>query len=204
MDARLLRAACRATGFMPDNEGMALYHAARAVAHLGPLLEVGGYCGKSAIYLGAAAKEAGSVLFSVDHHRGSEENQPGQEHHDRRLVDPNGRVDTLPHFRATVAGAGLEEVVVAIVGESATVAEHWRTTLAMVFIDGGHSQAAVDADYAGWTPRLVIGGRLAIHDVFPEPADGGRPPFVVYGRALQSGDFEEIDSEGSLRVLRRT
>lgn len=204
MDPTLLRAARRATGFMPDKEGMALYHAALAVAHLGPLLEVGGYCGKSAIYLGAAAKEAGSVLFSVDHHRGSEENQPGQEHHDRRLVDPNGRVDTFPRFRATVAGAGLEEVVVAIVGESATVAKHWRTTLAMVFIDGGHSQAAVDADYAGWTPRLVIGGTLAIHDVFPEPADGGRPPFVVYARALQSGDFEEIGTEGSLRVLRLT
>ena len=203
MDPTLLRAARRATGFMPDKEGMALYHAALAVALLGPLLEVGGYCGKSAIYLGAAAKEARSVLFSVDHHRGSEENQPGQEHHDRRLVDPNGRVDTFPRFRATVAGAGLEEVVVAIVGESATVAKHWRTTLAMVFIDGGHSQAAVDADYAGWTPRLVIGGTLAIHDVFAEPTDGGRPPFIVYERALRSGDFEEIGADGSLRLLRR-
>jgi MMP 1-O-methyltransferase len=188
---------------MPEAEGMALYRAALAVAPLGPLLEVGGYCGKSAIYLGAAAREAGSVLFSVDHHRGSEENQPGQQYHDRGLVDATGRIDTLPHFRAAVAGAGLEDVVVAIVGDSGTVARRWGTRLAMVFIDGGHSQAAVDADYAGWAPHLVIDGVLAIHDVFPEPDKGGRPPFVVYERALGSGDFEEIGTEGSLRILRR-
>src|ERR1700682_1845079 len=154
---------------MPEAEGMALYHATLAVAPLGPLLEVGSYCGKSAIYLGAAALQAGSVLFSVDHHRGSEENQPGQEYHDHRLVDATGRIDTLPHFRTAVAGAGLEEVVVAIVGESAMVARYWHTPLAMVFIDGGHSQGAVDADYDGWTPHLVSQGTMAIHDVFPEP-----------------------------------
>jgi MMP 1-O-methyltransferase len=203
VDPRLLQAAREATGFMPEAEGLALYQAALAVAPLGPLLEVGGYCGRSAIYLGAAARMAGSLLFSVDHHRGSEENQPGQEYHDARLVDATGRLDTLPHFRAAVAGAGLEEVVVAIVGDSATVARHWNTPLAMVFIDGGHSQPAVDADYAGWTPHLVIGGALAIHDVFPEPGDGGRPPFVVYERALKSGDFKEIGAQGSLRILRR-
>ena len=156
------------------------------------------------IYLGAAAaREAGSLLFSVDHHRGSEENQPGEEYHDPRLIDASGRFDTLPHFRATIASAGLEDVVVALVGASATIAQHWRTPLAMVFIDGGHSQAAVDADYQGWTPHLLAGGTLAIHDVFPDPVDGGRPPFVTYERALASGDFEKIGDEGSLRLLRR-
>lgn len=182
---------------------MALYQAALAAAPFGPLLEVGGYCGKSAIYLGAAAREAGSVVFSVDHHRGSEENQPGQEYHDPRLVDASGRVDTLPHFRAAIAGAGLEDVVMAVVGDSLTIARHWRTPLALIFIDGGHSQPAVDADYDGWTPNLVSNGTLVIHDVFPEPGDGGRPPFVVFQRALGSGDFHEVSAEGSLRVLSR-
>jgi predicted O-methyltransferase YrrM len=200
----LIGAARRAIGFMPEREGLALYRAALAVAPLGPLLEVGGYCGQSAIYLGAAAREAGSVLFSVDHHRGSEENQPGQEYHDKRLLDATGRVDTLPHFRAAVAGAGLEAVVVAIVGDSGTVARHWHTPLAMVFIDGGHTQRAVDADYAGWAPHVIRDGTLAIHDVFPDPKKGGAPPFVVYQRALASGAFEEIGAQGSLRVLRRT
>ena len=203
MDPRLVKAAEEAIGFMPENEGLALHRAALAAARWGPLLEVGSYCGKSAIYLGAAAQECGSVLFTVDHHRGSEENQPGRPYHDPRLVDDAGRVDTFPHLRDALAGAELEDVVVAIVGRSATVARHWHTTLAMLFIDGGHSQAAVDADYDGWAPHVMPGGVLAIHDVFPDPADGGRPPFVVYQRALASGGFEEIEAEGSLRILRR-
>jgi len=203
MDPRLVKAAEEAIGFMPENEGLALHRAALAAARWGPLLEVGSYCGKSAIYLGAAAQECGSVLFTVDHHRGSEENQPGRPYHDPRLVDDAGRVDTFPHLRDALAGAELEDVVVAIVGRSATVARHWHTTLAMLFIDGGHSQAAVDADYDGWGPHLMPGGVLAIHDVFPDPADGGRPPFVVFQRVLASGGFEEIEAEGSLRILRR-
>jgi predicted O-methyltransferase YrrM len=203
MDPRLVKAAEEAIGFMPENEGLALHRAALAAARWGPLLEVGSYCGKSAIYLGAAAQECGSVLFTVDHHRGSEENQPGGPYHDPRLVDDAGRVDTFPHLRDALAGAELEDVVVAIVGRSATVARHWHTTLAMLFIDGGHSQAAVDADYDGWAPHLMPGGVLAIHDVFPDPADGGRPPFVVFQRVLASGGFEEIEAEGSLRILRR-
>jgi len=203
MDPRLVKAAEEAIGFMPENEGLALHRAALAAARWGPLLEVGSYCGKSAIYLGAAAQECGSVLFTVDHHRGSEENQPGRPYHDPRLVDDAGRVDTFPHLRDALAGAELEDVVVAIVGRSATVARHWHTTLAMLFIDGGHSQAAVDADYDGWAPHVMPGGVLAIHDVFPDPADGGRPPFVVFQRVLASGGFEEIEAEGSLRVLRR-
>ena len=203
MDRRLAKAAEEAIGFMPQSEGLALHRAALAVAESGPLLEVGSYCGKSAIYLGAAARERGSVLFTVDHHRGSEENQPGQQYHDPRLVDSGGRSDTLPHLRAAIAGAELEDVVVAIVGPSATVARHWRTALALLFIDGGHSRAAVSADYQDWTPHLMPDGVLAMHDVFPDPTEGGRPPFEVYQQALASGDFVEIEAVGSLRILRR-
>jgi predicted O-methyltransferase YrrM len=198
-----LKAAGEAIGFMPQNEGLALHQAALEAATRGPLAEIGSYCGKSAIYLGAAARDGGTVLFTIDHHRGSEENQRGQAYHDPRLLDDGGRIDTLPTFRATIAGCGLEDVVVAVVGASAAVAHHWQTPLAMLFIDGGHSQDAVDADYDGWTPHLMSGGLLAIHDVFPDPADGGRPPFEVYKRALASADFEAIAVEGSLRILRR-
>jgi predicted O-methyltransferase YrrM len=201
MDAALLRLAGRVRGFMPEDEGLAL-HAAALSAPEGQLLEVGSYCGKSAIYLGAAARERGCLLFSVDHHRGSEEHQPGEEYHDPSLLDGNGRVDTLPCFRETLAAAGLEDVVVAVVGRSAAVASAWQTPLAMVFLDGGHSQEAADADYAGWAPRLLPGGLLAIHDVFPDPADGGRPPFVIYRRALADG-FRELPAPGSLRILAR-
>jgi hypothetical protein len=168
------------------------------------LLEIGGYCGKSAVYLGAAARARGTTLFSVDHHRGSEENQPGWEWHEPDLVDPAvGKIDTLPFFRRTIHDAGLEGTVVAIVGESQTVARHWASPLALVFIDGGHGREPAHRDYEQWSPHVRHGGRLVIHDVFPDPADGGRPPYEIYCRALESGSFHEIGAVGSLRVLAR-
>ena len=193
-------------GFMPEEEGLALHRAALVAAGTGtgPLLEIGTYCGKSALYLGSAARAAGSVLFTVDHHRGSEENQSGWEHHDPELLDPaTGRMDTLAHFRQTMERAGLEAWVVAVVGESSTVSAHWRTPLSLVFIDGGHGREPAWADYLGWAPHVAVGGLLAIHDVFPDPAAGGRPPFELWYRALASEAFTEVLACGSLRVLRR-
>ena len=204
MDERLRLAAGAARGFMPADEGLALYEAAAALEADGPLLEVGSYCGKSAVYLGAAAQQAGRVLFCVDHHRGSEENQPGWEHHDPEVVDPDlGLIDTLPFFRRTVSGAGLEGTVVAVVGDSPTVAALWATPLAMVFIDGGHGAEPAHRDYEGWSPHVAPGGLLAIHDVFEDPADGGRPPYEIWRRALSGGCFREQAAVGSLRVLKR-
>ncbi|GAB2810209.1 class I SAM-dependent methyltransferase [Actinocorallia aurea] len=205
MPAELLRAALNAKGFMPPDEGRALYETAVHYGRLGPMLEVGTYCGKSAIYFGAAAREAGTVLVTVDHHHGSEENQAGWEHHDPSLVDPcTGRMDTLPVFRKTIGAAGLEDVVVAVVGTSATVAPLWSTPLSLLFIDGGHSEEFAQADYTHWAGKIMIGGCLAIHDVFPDPADGGQAPFHVYERAMASGAFTERRIQGSLRILERT
>jgi len=205
MNADLLRAAEAATGFMPGPEGLALFGAVARYAAQGPVLEVGTYCGKSTIYLAAAARDADQVVVTVDHHHGSEENQPGWEYHDTTLVDERtGRLDTLPHFRATLAAAGLEDQVVAVVGRSAQVAGLWRTPLGMLFIDGGHTDAAAQADYASWSPWVTRGGALAIHDVFPDPADGGQAPYRIYQQALTSGEFFEVAVHGSLRVLERT
>jgi predicted O-methyltransferase YrrM len=210
MDAELRKAAEGADGFMPAAEGQALCETAEAYAAVGPVLEVGSYCGKSAIYLAAgirAARARGTAqhVVTVDHHRGSEEHQPGWEYHDPGLVDPaTGRIDTLPRLRATLAAAGVEDDVIAIVGRSADVARLWRTPLGLVFIDGGHTDAAARSDYEGWAPWVAPGGALAIHDVFPDPADGGRPPFLIYQRALASGAFTEVRHTGSLRVLERT
>jgi predicted O-methyltransferase YrrM len=206
MDPALRACAEAARGFMPPDEGLALWEAAiGADAGLGPFLEVGSYCGKSSIYLGAAARETGTVVFCVDHHRGSEENQAGWEHHEPDLVDPaTGRMDTLPVFRRTVADAGLEDAVVAVVGDSPRVAAAWGTPLSLLFIDGGHGVEPARADYAGWVPKVAVGGRLVIHDVFPDPADGGRPPYEeIYLPALASGRFADERAVGSLRVLRR-
>jgi MMP 1-O-methyltransferase len=206
VDDRLREVARSAIGFMPDDEGMALYRVGLAGAEVGPLLEIGSYCGKSAVYLGAAAHERGAALFTIDHHRGSEENQAGWEHHDTRLVDKTtGRMDTLPFFRRTISEADLEDTVVAIVGPSTVVGSNWSTPLGLLFIDGGHGSEPAHRDFETWAPKVAAGGLLAIHDVFPDPADGGRPPYEIYSRAVESGQFDDVPGArcGSLWVLRR-
>ncbi|MFD0029214.1 class I SAM-dependent methyltransferase [Streptomyces sp. NPDC055059] len=197
-----------AKGFMPLGEGLALYAAAAEAAALGlPLLEVGTYCGRSTILLADAAHQAGVSALTVDHHRGSEEQQPGWDYHDPETVDPVvGRMDTLPTFRRTLHAAGLEDHVIALVGRSPQVAAVWGGPLGLVFIDGGHTDEHATADYEGWAPHLAEGGLLLIHDVFPVKIDEwtGQAPYRVYLRALESGAFTEVSATESLRVLRRT
>ncbi len=202
MPATLRAAAEAAKGFMPPDEGLALYEAAYAAADRGPILEVGTYCGKSALYLGAAAAARGGVVVTLDHHRGSEEQQAGWEHHDPEVVDATGRMDTLPFARRTIAAAGLEDAVVMVVGRSVQVAALWRTPLGALFIDGGHAEDVARADYEAWVGHVAPGGLLLIHDVFPDPADGGQAPYQLYLRALGEG-FVERSVTGSLRVLER-
>ncbi|WP_432249672.1 class I SAM-dependent methyltransferase [Streptomyces sanyensis] len=197
-----------AKGFMPVDEGLALYAAAVEAGALGlPLLEVGTYCGRSTLLLADAARRTGTVAVTVDHHRGSEEQQPGWEYHDPETVDPEtGLMDTLPAFRRTLHRAGLEEHVVAVVGRSPQVARVWSGRVGLVFVDGGHTDEHAAGDYEGWGPRVAEGGLLVIHDVFPDPVDEftGQAPYRIYLRALASGAFSEVSATGSLRVLRRT
>jgi len=191
-------------GFMPEDEGLALH--AAALEHLtgGVAVEIGTYCGKSTIYLGHAASVTGSTVVTIDHHRGSEEQQPGWEYHDESLVDQEtGLMDTLPSARRAIAASGLDDVVVAMVGRSSAISRWWQTPLDLVFVDGGHTDEAAQADFRGWAPHVRLGGALVIHDVFPDPADGGQAPYRIYRAALDSGEFVERSVTGSLRVLQR-
>lgn len=202
--ARLFQLAESVIGFMPADEGQALFDAAVHYLRGGAAVEIGTYCGRSTVLLGAAAAQSDSVLYTIDHHHGSEEHQPGWEFHDTTMVDPvSGRFDTLPTFRRTLDAAGLDDTIVAVVGKSTVVARDWRTPLQLLFIDGGHSEQAAQADYDGWAKWVQVGGALVIHDVFPDPRDGGRPPYNIYCRAIESGDFKEVGVRGSLRVLER-
>jgi predicted O-methyltransferase YrrM len=204
MPEELLELARLTKGFMPDEEGALLHRLALERLPHGPALEVGGYCGKSAVYLGAAALETGGTVFSVDHHRGSEENQEGWQYHDPDLADREfGRLDTLPAFRRAIARAGLEDHVVAVVGGSTTVSAHWRTPLSLLFVDGGHTDEHVTADYEGFGRWVAAGATLAFHDIYPDPSDGGQAPYRVFCRAVDDGDFVEVAALGSMRVLRR-
>lgn len=211
LPAESLALAERAPGFMPRDEGIALHRA--AVEHLtghgrpgqGLALEVGTYCGKSTVYLGTAAQATGGLVVTVDHHHGSEEHQPGWEYHEPAFVDAHtGQLDTLGAFRRTISDAGLENHVTGVVASSSMTSSFWRSPLDLLFIDGGHTDEAAATDYTGFAPWVAVGGALVIHDVFPNPDDGGQAPYRIYRRALDTGQFHEIHHTGSLRVLRRT
>ena len=190
-------------GFLPPDEGEALLGAALE-APAGLWLEVGTYCGKSTVHLGSAARERGAHLVTLDHHRGSEENQPGWEWHDASLVDPHtGRLETLPSLRHTLWDAGLDDTVSVVVGTTQQVGRWWSTPLALLFLDGNHTEEVAQHDYDAFARHLQPGGLLLIHDVFERPEDGGRPPWNVFCRARESGDFTEVRAQGSLRVLQR-
>jgi predicted O-methyltransferase YrrM len=199
-----LDVAAAAKGFLPDDEAGALRHAARQ-ARPGVWLEVGTYCGKSTVHLGVVAREAGAQLITLDHHRGSEENQPGWEWHDSTLVDEHARrLDSLPALRRTLFDAGLEDSVNALVGSTQRVAHWWNTPLDFLFLDGNHTEPVAQHDYLAFARHLVPGALLAVHDVFPDPRDGGQAPFHVVSRAESTGAFEPVSVCGSLRVLLRT
>ncbi|MBI5604356.1 MAG: class I SAM-dependent methyltransferase [Deltaproteobacteria bacterium] len=191
-------------GFLDEEEGLFLYQAAREASLKGPCLEIGSYCGKSGIYLGLGCREHGGVLFSIDHHRGSEEQQPDQEYFDHDLLDPaSGRIDTFPFFRRTVEQAGLEDTIVPMVCKSSLAARFWSTPLSLIFIDGGHALETVLTDYNCWVGHLMPGGRLLIHDLFEDPVQGGQAPFRAYQLALASGLFVELPRVKTLGVLKR-
>ena len=191
-------------GFLDPAEGNRLFDIALEASRLGPCLEIGSYCGKSAVYLGSACRQSGGVLFSIDHHRGSEEQQPGEEYFDPDLFDErSGRIDTFPHFRRTLERAELEDTVIPLVCTSLTAARSWATPLSLVFIDGGHALETAWLDYTCWSEYLLSGGYLLIHDIFEDPEKGGQAPLDVYKRALASGLFEELEMTGTLGVLRR-
>ena len=204
MDPAAHKIALEAKGFLDDEEGMRLYSLAREHSHLGPILEVGSYCGKSAVYLGSAVHEVGGTLICLDHHRGSEEHQLGEEYHDPDLYDADaGALDSLASLRRTIRLAGLEDTAQLWVASSRRASRVWTTPLGMVFIDGGHSQEAAQADYDGWAKRVAPGGILAIHDLFPNPEEGGQAPIEIYRKGLDSGLFEALATTKTLGVLRR-
>ena len=191
-------------GFLDPEEGHHLYETGLLASQLGPCLEIGSYCGKSAIYLGSACKKNGNVLFSIDHHRGSEEQQPGEEYFDPELYSYRDfQMDTLPTFRKALSDAGLEDTVVPIVSSSEITARKWATPLGLVFIDGGHSYETASKDYTCWSDHILPGGYLLIHDIFKNPEEGGQAPYRVYQDAMVSGHFQELPMVKTLGILKR-
>ena len=191
-------------GFLDHDEGICLYNHALSSSKKGPILEIGSYCGKSTIYLATAAKEYNCSVYSIDHHTGSEENQVGWEYHDIELFDEEtGKINSFPEFMRNLRKANLLDTVIPIVSDSSLVSRDWKIPLSMVFIDGGHTMEAAFNDFNNWKDKIIKGGILAIHDVFPNPDDGGRPPFEIYRKALSENNFKEVEAVKSLRILEK-
>ena len=191
-------------GFLDHDEGICLYNHALSSSKKGPILEIGSYCGKSTIYLATAAKKYNCSVYSVDHHTGSEENQVGWEYHDIELFDEEtGKINSFPEFMRNLRKANLLDTVIPIVSDSSLVSRDWKIPLSMVFIDGGHTMEAAFNDFNNWKDKIIKGGILAIHDVFPNPDDGGRPPFEIYRKALSENNFKEVEAVKSLRILEK-
>jgi len=200
----ILALASKVKGFLAEDEGLKLYELGLEACEIGPCLEIGSFCGKSTVYLGSACKKRDSTLFTIDHHCGSEEQQPGQLYFDPDLFDSRrGVIDSLPLLRETLHKAGLEDNVVPMVTQSAVAARNWAIPLGLVFIDGGHSYQTVFSDYRNWSPYLLPKGFLVFHDIYPDPAGGGQAPFEVYKLALESGDYRELPMVNSLGILRK-
>ena len=196
--------ASKVKGFLAEDEGLKLYELGLEACTLGPCLEIGSFCDKSTVYLGEACKRSSSTLFTIDHHRGSEEQQPGQLYFDPEIFDSTrGIINSLPLLRETLHKAGLEDNVVPMVTRSGVAARNWSTPLGLVFIDGGHSYQTALSDYRCWSPHVLPGGFLVFHDIYPDPAKGGQAPFEVYKLALESGDYRELPMVNSLGILRK-
>ena len=191
-------------GFLDNIESQELAKIVKKCSHLGPCLEIGTYCGKSALIIGAACKNSENIAFTIDHHTGSEEHQIGEEYHDSELYDENiSSFNTLPEFLRNLRNSNLQNYVLPIVGKSKEISKHWKIPLGMVFIDGGHSRKAAFEDYENWHPHIHKGGFLLIHDVFPNPNDGGRPPYEIFCAAKKSKNFKEIALVKSLAILKK-
>ncbi len=195
-----------AKGFMPDDEGLALHAAGLDGAARRARSSRSAPTAASRRSTSAPRRErGGTVLFTVDHHRGSEENQAGWEHHDPSVVDPRtGRMDTLPFFRRTIEDAGLEDVVVAVIGDSPTVAAHWahaaRARCSSTAVTRSTSRSPTTRPGRRTSRRAACS---SFHDVFEDPADGGQAPFEVWTARGAPPAFTPVSTTGSLRVLRR-
>ena len=191
-------------GFLSDKEAKKLQELFLNVHHLGPVLEIGTYCGKSTLNFALVAKKIDGLIYTVDHHTGSEEHQLGEEYHDEDLYDRRmEKFNTLPEFLKNLSSSNLAKYIIPILNKSSEASKTFSELISLLFIDGGHSLEAALSDYNSWKDKICSGGLLVIHDVFPNPQDGGRPPFEIYSKAQKSKQFEDLGIYETLGILKK-
>ncbi len=184
-------------GFMPSHEGLALTKWAEEFSHYGPALEIGTFGAKSALYIAAGSSILNQLVYTIDHHSGSEEHQLGEEYFDPEIYDEKlGRVNTVPLMQSNLQQFDESKWIVPILANANSVAPSWSTELGLLFIDGSHTEISAMNDYDNWRSKLHSKGALVIHDIYEKPEDGGQAPYLIYQKALEEGFqlYERVDT----------
>jgi predicted O-methyltransferase YrrM len=190
-------------GFLAHEEGLLLYELTKKYCLKNFAVEIGSYCGKSACYIGQACKENKTYLMTIDHHRGSEEQQYGEEYFDPDEYNYDKEiVDTLPTLLKNIQKFRFEEVILPVVNSSELASKEIENNIDLVFIDGSHTFESARKDYVSWKNKIRIGGILAIHDVYDSEVEGGQAPKEIYEKAL-SENFKLLKRVNSLVALLR-
>ena len=191
-------------GFLDLNEGIALYKEVKRVSQNNFCVEIGSYCGKSTCFIGQACKENKSKLITIDHHKGSEEQQLGELYFDAEVYDEKlGRVNTLPLLEKNLAKFDLEDVVKPLVMDSISASKIVENNADLIFIDGSHTFESAESDYELWKNKIKKGGTLAIHDVYDSEDEGGQAPNKIFKQSLNEG-FNFMKRVKSLVLLQKS
>ena len=191
-------------GFLDLNGGIALYEEVKRVSENNFCVEIGSYCGKSTCFIGQACKENKSKLITIDHHKGSEEQQLGELYFDAEVYDKKlGRVNTLPLLEKNLAKFDLEDVVKPLVMDSISASKIVENNADLIFIDGSHTFESAESDYELWKNKIKKGGTLAIHDVYDSEDEGGQAPNKIFKQSLNEG-FNFMKRVKSLVLLQKS
>ena len=190
-------------GFLAHEEGILLYEMAKKYCTKSFAVEIGSYCGKSACYIGQACKTKGTHLITIDHHRGSEEQQFGEEYFDSEEYDyKNNRVDTLPTLLRNISKFELDEHIRVVVDNSESASKKIKGEIDFLFIDGSHTFASARNDYESWKNKIRAGGILTIHDIYDSEEEGGQAPREIFEKAITE-DFTLVKRVNSLVALEK-
>lgn len=146
-------------GWLRPEQARRLWELAAALPAGSSVVEIGSYQGKSTVVLGSAAAP-GVTVHAIDPHAGNDRG-PGEWHGDAA----DGQADHVA-FRGNLAEAGVEDRIVHVREFSQDAHDAVVGPVHLLYVDGAHGYAPARSDLVGWGGRVVIGGTMAIHDVY--------------------------------------
>jgi predicted O-methyltransferase YrrM len=148
-------------GMIRHTEGAMLYKWASQLPPTSVIVEIGCYGGLSTSYLAKGCRKNSSKIYAIDPFDSDLNRQEA-------LCDQAVSLSQKPSKNMVaerLRRAALLDRVELIEGFSQDVVKTWTSPVHFLWIDGNHEQAY--QDYLDWSPFLVPGARLAIHDAHP-------------------------------------